>query len=198
MARHVIYEVFDHQKHALLLHLLKEDESLAQVLVVLRTREDVHALTTTLANADVTVGSVHGKKKPELIERALSELKAGALRVLVATDAIIRNLDLAGVESMVQVDFPELLSDYQERLSLIEGVGSGVLVSFESPHNVSALEKLEEVLGEKVARERADGFAYDAQAIRARPTRNKTPKRGLRSKPLQHKKKKWKPKKYTR
>ena len=36
------------------------------------------------------------------------------------------------------------------------------------------------------------------QEVKERVRRNKTPKKGPRSKPLQHKKKKWKPKKYTR
>lgn len=198
MSRHAIYAVFDHQKNDLLLHLLNEQEELSQVLVVLRTREGVHALTTELVNSGVSVDSVHGKKKPELIERAVSDLKTGTIRVLVVTDASARNLDFTGVSAIIHVDFPELVSDYQERLALVEKSEDGVFVSFESPHDTNTLAKVEELLGVEIPRDRAEGFEYDAQALRAKSTRNKTPKRGPRSKPLQHKKKKWKPKKYTR
>ncbi|MGJ8673997.1 helicase-related protein [Rubritalea sp.] len=198
MARHAIYEVFDHQKNELLFHLLNEQEELDQVLVVLRTREGVHALASELANSGVTVDSVHGKKKPELIERALSDLKAGAIRVLVVTDAFARNIDIAGIKAIIQVDIPEILADYQERLELIKTIDDGVLYSFENQHNTASLTAIEELLGTEIPRERAEGFAYDDRAIREKQTRNKTPKHGPRSKPLQHKKKKWKPKKYTR
>ncbi|MFC5050585.1 helicase-related protein [Rubritalea spongiae] len=198
MARHAIYEVFDHQKNDLLLHLLNAQEELSQVLVVLRTREGVHALSTALANVGIAVDSVHGKKKSELIERALSDLKSGKVQVLVVTDASARNIDLTGVPAIIQVDMPELVSDYQARLGLVEKLENGVFYSFENPHNANVLAKVEELLGEEIARERAEGFAYETQALRTKQTRNKTPKRGPRSKPLQHKKKKWKPKKYTR
>lgn len=198
MTKHAIYEVFDQQKNALFHHLLENDEALDSVLVILRTREAVHALSAELANAGVIVDSIHGKKKPVLIEQAVKSFKDGKLRVLVTTDASARNIDWSGVKSMVQVDFPELVEDYVARFRVVEAAGDGVFYTFESPHNVSVVQKVEELLGSEIERARAEGFVYEAQALRARSTRNKTPKKGERSKPLQHKKKKWKPKKYGR
>jgi superfamily II DNA/RNA helicase len=198
MTKHAIYEVFDQQKVALFLHLLSEQKSLGSVLAVMRTREAVHSLAAELAHSGVLVDSVHGKKKPVLIETAVKDLKKGNLSVLVITDASARNIDLEGIESIVHIDFPELNEDYQQRLAAVEETGKGVLFSFESPHNISIVEELEEMLDMQISRERAEGFVYEAQALKARPTRNKTPKKGPRSKPLQHKKKKWKPKKYGR
>ena len=143
------------------------------------------------------VDSVHGKKKPELIERALSDLKLSKLRVLVSTDASARNLDLNGIQTIIHVDFPEQWQDYQDRWELIQAA-DGLLWSFESPQSLSTVQAVEDVLGDPIPRAKADGFAYDGKPPRQNPARNKTPKRGERSKPLQHKKKKWKPKKYGR
>lgn len=198
MTKHAIYEVFDQQKNALFLHLLENEGALNPVLVILRTREAVHALSAELANAGVIVDSIHGKKKPVLIEEAVKSFKDGKLRVLVSTDASARNIDWSGVKAIVQVDFPELVEDYVSRFRVVESSGDGVFYTFESPHNVSVVQKVEELLGFEVSRSRAGGFVYESQALKARPTRNKTPKKGERSKPLQHKKKKWKPKKYGR
>lgn len=197
MSEHAIYEVFDHQKNELLLHLLATDEQLNQVVVILRTRESVHTLATELSQAGISVDSVHGKKKANLIELACNDLKAGRIRVLVVTDASARNLDLAGVTATIQVDLPEVLSDYTHRIELTEAAG-GRLYSFVNKQNQNALGAVESLFGSDLPRLEAEGFSYAARPLQARPTRNKTPKKGPASKPLQHKKKKYKPKKYSR
>lgn len=197
MATQVLFEVYDPQKIDLLKHLLVNDLADHCVLVILRTRDAVHALASELANEGVMVDSIHGKKKPDLIARALEEFRAGKLRVLVSTDASARNLDLAGVQTILHVDLPELWQDYQDRWGLIQQA-DGQLLSFEQSQGSPALKSIEDVLGAPIPRLIADGFAYDKKPPRQNPVRNKTPKRGERSKPLQHKKKKWKPKKYGR
>ncbi|WP_018970574.1 helicase-related protein [Rubritalea marina] len=197
MATHALYEVYDPQKNDLLSHLLMHQPELMPLLVILRSREAVHALAAELAAAGLKVDSVHGKKKPELVERALLDFKAGGLELLVATDALIRNLDLSGVRHMLHIDFPELWQDYQDRWQLVQAE-DGVLLSFSTPDGSGALKAVEEVLGGEIPRTKAEGFLYEGKPPRQNPARNKTPKRGERSKPLQHKKKKWKPKKYGR
>lgn len=198
MISHAIYEVFHQQKNALLLHLLSETTELTHTLIVLRGREDVHALASDLQKEGVAVDSIHGKKKPELIARVMRELKAGVLKMVVVTDASARNLDLDGVKSVMQGDFPELKEDYQARLARVEAEGEGVLYSLATPDDRERLAQVEVLLDTKIQRSSVEGFNYDAKSERVRPTRNKTPKRGPRSKPLQNKKQKWKPKKFGR
>lgn len=166
-------------------------------MVFVRTRDAVHALATALNVADIAVDSLHGKKQPELRERALADFKAGKLRVLVATDAIARELDLSGITTMVNFDFPELVSDYQNRLTVMENGGSDLL-TFVSQHNTNALAKLETSLEAELPVTASEGFEHDAHEPQTGSSRNKTPKKGPRSKPLQNKKSKWRPKKYGR
>lgn len=191
------YEVFEHQKTDLILHLLAGDLDGKSVMVFARTRDAVHTLATALSQAGIAVDSLHGKKQQGLRELALVSFKEGKTRVLVATDAIARDLDLSGIATMLNFDFPELVSDYQSRLEVMSEGGAGLL-TFICQHNTNALAKLEASLGSELPLAESDGFEHDSHEPRTGSSRNKTPKKGPRSKPLQHKKSKWRPKKYGR
>ncbi len=187
-----IHEVFEHQKVDLLHHLLTENEDLHGVIVFSRSRDDVHALTSSLNQAGIKVGSLHGNKKVELRERALKELKEGGIRVLVATEAVVRLLDISGVRHVIQFEFHELADDYLKRVACVEASG-GEITTFVSPTDMNLLAKLEDLVGEELLRKIAPDFIYDEQPKKGKvlgddPNRsNKTS-----SKPLQHKKPKLK------
>jgi len=187
-----IHEVFEHQKVDLLYHLLEQSNGLQGVIVFLRSRDGVHALTAFLGKVGVKVASLHGNKKIELRERALKELKNGSVQVLVATEAVVRSLDLAGVRHVIQFEFHELAEDYRKRVAAVEEQG-GWLTTFVTPEDGNLLNKLEEQVGEKLPRKLAADFAYDDQPRKMKALgdeANRSNKTG--SKPLQHKKPKLK------
>lgn len=181
-----IYEVFEHQKTELLLHLLETLPDCDKVMVFVHTRDGVHALTSALSHAGVRADSIHGNKKTELRDRALKELNEGKLRVIVSTDAVVRDLDTSCVENVVYFDFPELVDDYSRRAQ------SGRVITLAVP-NDSSLAKLENALGYELSRKVAADFTYATQPVRVKPPRKEGGKsRGLHSKPLQNKKPKFK------
>ncbi|MDA7862850.1 C-terminal helicase domain-containing protein [Akkermansiaceae bacterium] len=187
-----IHEVFDHQKVDLLHHLLESTDDLHCVIVFLRSRDGVHALTASLNNAGVKVASLHGNKKIELRERALKELKDGTIRVLVATEAVVRLLNISGVRHIIQFEFHELGDDYLKRVAAVEPQG-GEVTTFVTPGDASHLLKLEEFVGEELPRKIAPDFVYDAQPKKGKilgDDSNRSNKTS--SKPLQHKKPKLK------
>ena len=187
-----IYEVFEHQKTELLLHLLDTSPNLDKVMIFVRTRDGVHALTSALGHAGVSVESIHGQKKAELRDRALKAFHEGKIRVLVTTDALARGLDITGLKNVVNVDFPELHNDYLHRVQCAKAAGGEVL-TFLTPKDVSVLEKWEPFLDGEIPRKTSDGFVYASQPIKEKPPRKQGSKaRGLRSKPLQNKKPKFK------
>jgi len=187
-----IYEVFEHQKAELLLHLLDGLPDFDKVMVFLRTRDGVHALTSTLSHAGVAVESFHGSKKTELRDRALKAFKEGRIRVIVTTEAAARVLDITGVCNVINYDFPELDQDYHQRVELVQRAG-GQVITLVSPQCVKSLGKLESLAGAELPRKVADGFVYASQAIKVKSPRKKGgTSRGLHSKPLQNKKPKFK------
>ena len=187
-----IYEVFEHQKSELLLHLLNTIPDLNQVMVFVRTRDGVHAVTSELGRAEVSVESIHGQKKPELRDRALSAFNKGEIRVLVVTDAVARGLDITGVTNVINLDFPELHEDYQHRVACAQSA-DGEVITMVTPKDGLLVGKLEDSTGLKIPRKTSDGFVYASQPIKEKATRKQGAKaRGLRSKPLQNKKPKFK------
>lgn len=187
-----IHEVFDHQKSDLLIHLLESSPEKEHVMVYTRTRDGVHALTAELNRTDVRVESLHGQKKLELRNRAISALKQGKVRVLVATDAVARELDLSGVHHVINVDVPELDSDYLARLEAV-GVAEGQMLTMISPKDVQERLRLEQLTGVELPSVQAEGFIYDSHPSQVKSSRKKGGKsKGLRSKPLQNKKPKFK------
>ena len=72
-----IYEVFEHQKADLLVHLLSASSGFGQMVVFARKLDVIHELTSTLNHAGVVAQSLHANKKVELRERALKEFHEG-------------------------------------------------------------------------------------------------------------------------
>jgi len=187
-----IYEVFEHQKAELVLHLLESIPDFNTVMVFVRTRDGVHALTADLNHAGIAVESIHGNKKPELRDRALKALVDHKIRVLVTSNSMARDLDTTGVCNVIHVDFPELDADYTRCLEFIESSG-GQVITFVTPQDTKAVSRLEGLIGADLPLKKAEGFDYDAQPIHAKPPRKSGGKsKGLHSKPLQNKKPKFK------
>ena len=179
-----IYEVFDHQKTDLLISLLKETPEMKSVAIFLRSRENVHLLTSTLNAAGLATDSVHGSKKPELRERSIREFLAGKFRVLVATESTTREVDLSSIAHIIYFDFHERDADFLRHLESAEEV-----LSFITQEEHNLLLKLDKLIGTEVPRKKLEGFPYASQ-----PKNKRGPGGGNKtdSKPLQHKKPKLK------
>jgi len=69
-------------------------------------------------------GSIHGDKTQEEREASLKALRAGAKRILVATDVAARGLDIQGVSMVIILDFPREVADYVHRVGRTGRAGS--------------------------------------------------------------------------
>ena len=178
-----IYEVLEHQKADLLIHLLQTEADLASLIVILRTKEALHAVTAALSQAELPFQSLHGTKKTELRDRALRDFKEGRLRALVATEAVARVTNLDGVRHILQFDFYEVAADYLHRLDTVRK-SQGSIATFVTTKEKNLLKKLEDLAAEKLSRLESESFAYAASGT---APKTKRAKKNV-SKPLQHKK----------
>lgn len=180
-----IYEVFDHQKTDLLLHLLSHDDTYGKTLVFVRSRESLQAVTTALIHADFAADSISGNKKPELRERALRELLAGDLRVIVATEAILRETDLSGISEIIHFDFHELDPNYLARVDF----ATEEVTTFVSQNDQKALKNLKILVGAPLESKKAPDFDYHSQPHKIKgPIKKTHASNKTGSKPLQNKK----------
>jgi ATP-dependent RNA helicase RhlE len=157
-----VYEVPMHLKPALLLHLL-EDPALNTVLVFTRTKHGADRVARKLEQGGIRTGTLHSNRSQNQRLRALSDFKAGTVRVLVATDIAARGIDVDGISHVVNYDFPMHAEDYVHRIGRTgRAQAIGDAISFVTPEDHDALRSLEKFIGRGVVRKRAEGFNYAA------------------------------------
>ncbi|WP_295500416.1 DEAD/DEAH box helicase, partial [uncultured Ralstonia sp.] len=110
-----IYPVDRERKRELLAKLVR-DNDWHQVLVFTRTKHGANRLAEQLTRDGISSLAIHGNKSQSARTRALSEFKAGTLRVLVATDIAARGIDIDQLPHVVNFDLPNVPEDYVHRI----------------------------------------------------------------------------------
>lgn len=133
------------RKRALLIDLLA-DPSLSRVLVFARTKHGADKVGQALAAAGVVAAVIHGNKSQSQRIRALEGFRAGATRVLVATDIAARGIDIDGVTHVINFDLPDVAEAYVHRIGRTARAGAGghalAFCSNEERHLLREIEKL--------------------------------------------------------
>jgi ATP-dependent RNA helicase RhlE len=158
----LVYEVPQHLKPNLLVHLLK-DPSLDMVLVFARTKHGADRVSRKLQSHRISTATLHSNRSQSQRLRALKDFKSGEVRVLVATDIAARGIDVDGISHVVNYDFPMHAEDYVHRIGRTGRAHAvGDAISFVTPDDQGALRSLERFIGRGIVRKRADGFDYSA------------------------------------
>jgi len=154
-----VYEVRREDKPALLAHLLRDPE-MNMVLVFSRTKHGADRIARQLSSQGVTTATIHSNRSQNQRLRALKDFKAGAVRVLVATDIAARGIDVDGISHVVNYDFPMHAEDYVHRIGRTGRAHAvGDAISFVTSEDRSELRALEKFIGRGILRKQAEGFA---------------------------------------
>lgn len=106
------------------------------VMIFCNTISSARSTAHALAEAGVSLASLHGGIPPQLREREYAAFRDGHAPVLVCTDAAARGLDLPGVTHVVNFDFPLSPIDYLHRVGRTGRAGSaGTAISFVQRHD---------------------------------------------------------------
>jgi ATP-dependent RNA helicase RhlE len=159
-----VYEIGQHLKPGLLLHLLK-DQHLAMVLVFTRTKHGADRIARRLEQAGIKTGAIHSNRSQNQRLRALQEFRDGKIRVLVATDIAARGIDVDGITHVVNYDFPPHHEDYVHRIGRTgRAKAVGEAISFVSREDEDAVRALERFTRRGIPRLKAEGFDDKAPA----------------------------------
>jgi len=125
-----IYYVARQDKRALLKHVIKERE-MKNVLVFARTKRGADKIASDLSKSGISAEAFHGNKSQGARQRALSNFKRNATRVLVATDIAARGIDIADLPFVVNYEMPDTIEAYTHRIGRTGRAGSaGTALSF--------------------------------------------------------------------
>ena len=156
------------RKKDLLAHLITNGDW-KQVLVFTRTKHGANNLAEKLVKSGIRADAIHGNKSQPARTRALTEFKAGKIRVLVATDIAARGLDIDELPHVVNFELPHVANDYVHRIGRTGRAGStGEAVSLVCVDELGLLRDIERLIKREIKKEIVPGFEVDPR-IKAEP-----------------------------
>ncbi len=179
-----LIEVDKSNKTDLLCHLLRHNDW-QQVLVFSRTKKGADQLVKKLTGRGISALVIHGDKSQGARTHALTEFKAGAIRVLVATDIASRGIDISALSCVINVDLPKVAEDYIHRIGRTGRAGrEGIAISLVSADEIKLLTAIETLIRQLLVREVETGYIprHAVPLTRLQKPRPKKPK-----KPKKHK-----------
>ena len=143
--RQSLYYVDKANKTALLAHLL-EEMRIPSALVFSRTKHGANRIAQDLTKRGISAAAIHGNKSQTARVQALSDFKAGRVRVLVATDIAARGIDIEELSHVFNYNLPDVPETYVHRIGRTGRAGhDGVAISFcqfDEKDDLKAIEKL--------------------------------------------------------
>jgi ATP-dependent RNA helicase RhlE len=145
-----VYFVQKADKRHLLVHLLKSPE-IKSVLVFTRTKHGANKVAADLTKSGVKAEAIHGNKSQNARQAALSNFKAGRIRVLVATDIAARGIDIEELSHVINFELPNIPETYVHRIGRTGRAGaSGIALSFCEAEEIPYLKDIQKLTGQLV------------------------------------------------
>ena len=145
-----LYYVDKANKTRLLAHLMEERE-IKSALVFSRTKHGANRVAQDLQKRGISAAAIHGNKSQTARVQALSDFKAGRVRVLVATDIAARGIDIDQLPFVFNYNLPDVPETYVHRIGRTGRAGrEGEAVSFCQFDEKDELRAIEKLLGRPI------------------------------------------------
>lgn len=166
-------------KYQLVRKILAE-ESTDLTLIFTRTKHGANKIVDYLTHHKIPSAAIHGNKSQSAREKALSDFKAGTIKVLIATDIAARGIDVQGVSHVVNFDLPVEAESYVHRIGRTARAGrDGDAISFCDETERDALSRIQKLIKLKLPTEEFVGVPEES----VKSTRPPKPYRDPRAKP---------------
>ena len=158
---HTLYPVPQHLKKGLLIKLLKQTDT-NSVLIFTRTKHRARRLAKQIAQSGYRVTSLHGDRTQGQRTSALKGFKKGTYQIMVATDIAARGLDIDGISHVINYDMPDTADAYIHRIGRTgRAKRTGVAFTLFTPDDHEVVQKIEQIMKEKLPLQTLPDFAYD-------------------------------------
>lgn len=156
-----VYPVDKKRKRELISYLIGS-RNWRQVLIFTRTKHGANRLATQLSDDGLPAMAIHGNKSQGARTKALSQFKAGKLRVLVATDIAARGIDIDELPHVINFELPQVAEDYVHRIGRTGRAGSeGEAASLVCVDEHKLLRDIEKLTKNEIPKEVIPGFEPD-------------------------------------
>lgn len=165
---HVFYLTSAQEKEKNL-RIILESEDPDSAIVFCNTKDDVRYVTAFLQRNGFDADQISGDLNQSARERAMSRIKAGDLRILVATDVAARGIDIGGLSHVISYTSPETPEVYVHRTGRTGRAGkTGVAISLVSGLDIGNFQYLQKV-NKITAKERQLPTGKDLAKPRQKP-----------------------------
>jgi len=153
-----IYTVAADRKGPLLRYLIKLGDW-QQVLVFTSSQSRADMVMKKLQTNGISAATFHGGMSQGGRTAVLADFKAGALRVLVATDLAARGIDIKFLPHVINYELPRSPTDYIHRIGRTgRAESAGVAVTLLCPEDTEHFRVIEKRLKKRLARIDTDGL----------------------------------------
>jgi ATP-dependent RNA helicase RhlE len=176
-----VFLVEKSDKRKLLKHLL-EERHIPRVLVFSRTKHGADRVVKDLNQDGIHAEAIHGNKAQNARQRALSNFKSGATRVLVATDIAARGIDIDEITHVINYDLPNEPETYVHRIGRTGRAGrEGIALSFCDVDERPYLRDIEKLI--KLSIDRAKDYPFASNLPLGTPPNPKAKQEGRQRSP---------------
>ena len=145
-----IYFVEKPDKKGLLVDVLRKEAN-KSVLVFSRTKHGADNISRILRKAGIHSEAIHGDKSQGQRQRALSDFKAGKVKVMVATDIAARGIDIKELGMVINYDLPDVVETYVHRIGRTGRAGhSGTALTFCSQDDHMIVKDIQKLVGRPI------------------------------------------------
>ena len=130
-----------------LVQWLLANETYDKAVVFTNTREQADRLGGVLVASNLKVFVLHGEKDQKDRKLAMDRLKAGGVKVLVATDVAARGIHVDGLDLVINFDMPRSGDEYVHRIGRTGRVGGeGTAISLIAAHEWNLMASIQRYL----------------------------------------------------
>jgi ATP-dependent RNA helicase DeaD len=114
------------------------------ILIFVRTKTATVELTDRMEARGFSATALNGDMNQNARERTISQLKAGKLDVVIATDVAARGIDVSRISHVINLDIPYDPEAYIHRIGRTGRAGrSGMAITFVTPREIRLLRTIE-------------------------------------------------------
>lgn len=170
-----LYTVTKSDKKELLLHLLKNPK-IKTAIVFSKTKHGANKIEKILSDAGIPSAAIHGNKSQWARQNALSAIKDGKIRVLVATDVAARGIDINLLSHVIIYDVPLEPESYVHRIGRTgRAQATGEAIMFCEPDELKYLQQVLRLIEQEIPLVTEHPYHHQF-SLTARPTPTSKPK----------------------
>ncbi|MDR1838825.1 MAG: DEAD/DEAH box helicase [Treponema sp.] len=157
----ILYHVPSEEKMPLLLGVMKHEQP-ESAIIFCNTKKNTEIVAKRLKingyDCEFIIGDLPQSKRLKVID----DVKAGKIKILVATDVAARGLDIESLAMVINYDLPNEAENYVHRIGRTARAGkTGKAVTLSSEQDVYELPAIERYIGKKIPSQIAGQELYE-------------------------------------